>query len=59
MEKATHKSKCGKWLYKRSKRAQIKYVQIFMKETPMMFWDTYCEKWRESVMDMKHLDRIK
>ena len=59
MKEATHKSKCGKWLYKKSKRAQVKYMQLFMKETPMMFWDAYCNKLRESVMDMKCLNRIK
>jgi len=61
MNTATHKSQCGKWLYKRSELKKIHYeygcARRFQSDN-MQFWDSYCNKWRESAMLESQTKRI-
>ena len=64
MKTATHKSKCGTWLYKKSDREfpiseyEHRFIKPGLRIKPMQFWDIYCGKWRESCVDGKNTIEI-
>ena len=50
MNEATHKSQCGKWLYKVTRRNAI-----FNK---VEFWDVHLNRWSPSIMTKSDLIKL-
>ena len=51
---ATHKSQCGKWLYKVTERDVIFDMKIIKVE----FWDVHLNRWSPSIMTKSELVKL-
>ena len=51
---ATHRSQCGKWLYKVTKHETIFHTTT----TEVEFWDAYLDRWSPSIMTKSELVKL-
>jgi len=57
---ATHKSECGKYLYKVIiHTSKCPFDGSTINNKKVGFWDAYCNKWRGSIMYEHQLVKIK